>query len=60
MRPTIDDGIVTGNLDLADILFLVAAIVLFVVAFVRLRTPDIGGTLIAVGAGFVALGLLVL
>ena len=54
--------IASGNTDWADIFFLVAVIVFFLVALTHFlgRTIDYGWNLLAVGLGFVALGLLVL
>lgn len=53
------EGIVSGSLKLADILFLIAAIVAFIVAFIRLTaTPRLlDGALIAGAIGLIALGL---
>lgn len=48
----VDDGIINGNLDAADVLFLLAAVLFGVAAFLRLSAK-------AVDAGLVALGLCV-
>ena len=54
--------IASGNTDWADIFFLVAVILFFLIALTHFlgRTIDYGWNLLAVGLGFVALGLLVL
>jgi len=54
--------IASGNSNWADVFFLVAVIVFFLVALTHFlgRTIDYGWNLLAVGLGFVALGLLVL
>jgi hypothetical protein len=54
--------IASGNSDWADIFFLVAVILFFLIALTHFlgRTIDYGWNLLAVGLGFVALGLLVL
>ena len=54
--------IASGNGDWADIFFLVAVILFFLIALTHFlgRSIDYGWNLIAVGLGFVALGLLVL
>jgi len=54
--------IASGNSDWADIFFLVAVILFFLIALTHFlgRSIDYGWNLIAVGLGFVALGLLVL
>lgn len=53
------EGIVSGSLKLADILFLIAAIVAFIVAFIRLTAAPrlLDGALIAGAIGLMALGL---
>jgi len=54
--------VASGNSDWADIFFLVAVIIFFLIAlshFLR-QSIDYGWNLLAVGLGFVALGLLVL
>jgi hypothetical protein len=63
MLLAVDSGVVSGNNTLADVLFLVACIVFFIVAFVRLfaEAPrDLFGGLVAVGLGLVALALFLL
>jgi hypothetical protein len=59
---TVLADIATGNTNWADVFFLVAVIVFFLVALTHFlgRTIDYGWNLLAVGLGFVALGLLVL
>ena len=54
--------IASGNTDWADVFFLVAVILFFLIALTHFlgRTIDYGWNLLAVGLGFVALGLLVL
>jgi hypothetical protein len=54
--------IASGNSDWADIFFLVAVILFFLIALTHFlgRSIDYGWNLLAVGLGFVALGLLVL
>jgi hypothetical protein len=57
-----DDGIINGNLNLADIFFLIAVIV-FAIAFVlrlMVKPVPIDGLMIAAGLVCVALGWLVL
>ncbi len=53
------EGIVTGSLKLADILFLIAAILAFIVCFVRLSAAPrvLDGALLAGAIGLIALGL---
>jgi hypothetical protein len=55
-----DDGIWQGNLNLADIFFLIAAILFFIGAFIAYSVKTFYATLIAAGLGLVALGWLVL
>jgi hypothetical protein len=55
--------IVTGHTGLADVAFLVAAVVAVLVAFLRgAGTPakDLPGALLALGVALIALGFLVL
>lgn len=54
--------IASGNTDWADIFFLVAVILFFLIALTHFyaRGIEYGWNLLAVGLGFVALGLLVL
>jgi hypothetical protein len=55
-----DDGIFSGNFNLADIAFLVA-LILFVIAFVvRLQARAIDAAIVAAGLACVSLGWLVL
>jgi len=55
-----DDGIWQGNLNLADILFLIAAILFGIGAFIAYSVKTFYATLIAAGLACVALGWLVL
>jgi len=52
----------SGNTDWADVFFLVAVILFFLIALMHFwgRTIDFYWNLLALGLGFVALGLLVL
>lgn len=54
-------GIIHGNLNLADILFLVAAIVFFVAAFLytQLTPKPVSHIMVALALGILSLGLLV-
>jgi hypothetical protein len=58
----VDDGIFTGKLTLADIMFLVGVILFALATIIRLAARPIGidGVLIAGGLTAVALGWLVL
>ena len=56
----VDEGVIHGHLNLADIFFLIAAIVFFIGAFIAYSVKTFYATLIAIGLGFTALGLLVL
>jgi len=58
----VDDGIINGNFDFADILFAVAFITFLIAFIVRvlLRPIPLAETLIAAGLACVALGWLVL
>ena len=53
-------GLVEGELEWADILFLVALILFAVAAFFRLSARAVDGALMALGAMAVATGLLLL
>ena len=55
-----DDGLVNGNLNLADILFLAAFIVAVVVAVIRFIAHSVDGALMAVAVALITLGWLVL
>lgn len=55
-----DEGLVSGNADLADILFLVAFIVFVIVAIIRFQARALDTALAAVALAAVALGLFVL
>jgi hypothetical protein len=59
---TVLADIASGNSNWADVFFLVAVIVFFLIALSHFlgRSIDYGWNLLAVGLGFVALGLLVL
>jgi uncharacterized membrane protein len=56
----VDDGIVSGNLTFADIMFLVAVIVFLVAAFLANQAKALWGLAVSVGLAAVALGWLVL
>ena len=58
----VDDGIASGNLNLADICFLVAVILFLIGAAVAwaIQPRALWATLVAVGLAAVSLGLLVL
>jgi positive regulator of sigma E activity len=56
----VDDGIVSGNLTFADIMFLVAFIVFLVGAYLASNAKALWATAIAVGLACVSLGWLVL
>ena len=58
--PAVDDGIMSGNLNLADICFLVVFIVFLIGAFLAWGTKTLWATLIAVGLAAVSFGLLAL
>ena len=55
-----DDGIFSGKLDLADIFFLIAAILFVIGAIIAWQVKTLYATLISAGLASVALGLLVL
>jgi hypothetical protein len=56
----VDDGIFNGNLNLADIAFLVAVILFLVGAFLAYGAKALWATLVSVGLAAVAFGWLVL
>ena len=56
----VDDGLVNGNLDLADVLFLIAMVCFLVEAVLRLAKRPILGILVPLGLAALALGFLVL
>ncbi len=56
----VDDGIWSGNLNLADIFFLIAVILFGVGAFIAYSVKTFYATLIAAGLCAVSLGWLVL
>ena len=58
----VDDGIFQGNFNLADIFFLIAAILFGIGAFIAYSTSPrtLWATLLSVGLCLAALGLLVL
>jgi hypothetical protein len=56
----VDEGVIHGHLNLADIFFLIAVIVFFIGAFIAYSVKTFYATLIAAGLAFTALGLLVL
>ena len=61
MMYAVSDGIIKGNLDLADVFFLVAAIVFFVAAFIytQINPKPIAHIMVALALGVLSLGLLV-
>lgn len=56
----VDDGVVSGNLTLADIFFLVALVVFVLAAVLAYGTKTLWATLVATGLACVALALFVL
>ena len=56
----VDDGIFQGNLNLADIAFLVAVILFVIGAIIAFQVKTLYATLISAGLAAVALGWLVL
>jgi hypothetical protein len=56
----VDDGLIRGNLDAADLLFLVAAVVFGVAAFLRFTARAVDAGLVAVGLCLTAIAWLVL
>lgn len=56
----VDDGVVSGNLTFADIMFLVAMIVFLVGAFLAYGSKAMWATLVAIGLAAVSLGWFVL
>ena len=56
----VDDGVVSGNLTFADIMFLVAFIVFLVGGFLAYGAKALWATLIAIGLAAVSLGWFVL
>ena len=55
-----DDGIINGNLDVADLLFLIAAVLFGVAAFLRFSAKAVDAGLVALGLCLTAVGFLVL
>ena len=55
-----DDGIFSGKLTLADIFFLIAAILFGIGAFIAYGTKTLWATLVSAGLCLIALGWLVL
>jgi hypothetical protein len=58
----VDDGLINGNLDFADVLFIVAAILFVLYAFMGFADavkPQIHNVLLGLGLACVAVGLLV-
>jgi hypothetical protein len=56
-----EDGLASGNADIADVFFLIAAILFFIVGVFRLLVPRaIDSAGVAFGLGFLAVGLLLL
>lgn len=63
MLLAVDDGVVSGGNTIADVFFLVACIIFFIVAFVRLfaeNPRDLFGGLVALGLGLASLAWFVL
>lgn len=56
----VDDGIINGNLDAADLLFLVAAVLFGVATFLRFTARAVDGGLVALGLCLTTIALLVL
>lgn len=56
----VDDGIVHGKLDVADILFLIAAVFFGIAALVAFQVKTYYATLIAAGLCLTAIGWLML
>lgn len=57
----VDDGLVQGNLDIADLCFLVAVVIfLFLAIYAWVKSKDFVSGLSPLGLCLVALGLLVL
>ena len=56
----VDDGIFSGNANLADIFFLIAAILFGIAAVFAFQVKTMYATLISVGLCLVSLGWLVL
>lgn len=56
----VDDGIFSGNITLADIFFLIAAILFVIGGFIAFQVKTMYATLIAAGLACIALGWLVL
>lgn len=56
----VDDGVVSGNLTFADIMFLVAMIVFLVGAFLAYGAKALWATLVALGLAALSLGWFVL
>lgn len=55
-----NDGIVQGEADLADIMFLVAIVLFFVGAVAAMIRQPVTAVVVAFGLAFVAFGLLLL
>lgn len=56
----VDDGLMQGNLDAADLLFLVAAVLFGVAAFMQLAGRAVESALVPLGLCVAAIALLVL
>jgi hypothetical protein len=56
----VDDGIIHGELDVADLLFLIAAVLFGTVTFIRLSAKATEGALVSLGLCLVAVAILIL
>ena len=56
----VDDGIINGSLNLADICFLIAVIVFVIAAVMAYGVKTLWATLVAAGLAAASLGLLLL
>lgn len=56
----VDDGISSGNLNVADLFFLIACILAFIGAVIAYPTKTLWATLVAAALGCLALGLFLL
>lgn len=56
----IDDGLVNGNLNFADLCFLVAFIIFVILFVISVMGKSLSAALTAAGFAFISLGLLVL
>lgn len=56
----VDDGIASGNFNVADICFLIAVIVFLIAGFIAYGVKTLWATLVAIGLAAVSLGLFLL